>query len=69
MERVFVLAKVDREIIEKQQLLSDRNKFYGKLNRIGYIPDEDMRNQVESIRKELERRIESLADNIVAIGG
>ena len=69
MERVFVLAKVDREIIKKQQLLSDRNKFYGKLNRIGYIPDEDMRNQVESIRKELERRIEALADNIVAIGG
>jgi len=69
MNAVFVPSKVDREIADKQRLLSERNKFYAKLNRLGYIPDEDMRNQVEGIRRELERRIEALADNIVAIGG
>lgn len=69
MNAVFIPSKIDREIAEKQRLLSERNKFYAKLNRLGYIPDEDMRSQVEAIRQELERRIENLADNIVAIGG
>lgn len=67
--QIYVPTKLDREIAEKQRLLSERNKFYGKLNRIGYIPDADIRDQIETIRRDLEHRIETLAENIVAIGG
>lgn len=68
-DTTYVLTEHDIEIMRQQALLSDRNKFYAKLNRIGFIPDEDMRHQVESIKCELEKRIESLADHIIAIGG
>lgn len=68
-DTVYVLTEHDIEIMRQQALLSDRNKFYAKLNRIGFIPDEDMRHQVEAIKCELEKRIESLADHIIAIGG
>lgn len=60
---------IDIEIAQKQRLLSDRAKFYGKLNRIGFIPDEDLRHQIDYIRREVERRIERLAENLVEIGG
>lgn len=68
-DTAYVLTEHDIEIMRQQALLSDRNKFYAKLNRIGFIPDEDMRHQVEAIKCELEKRIESLADYIIAIGG
>lgn len=68
-ETAYVLTEQDIEIMKQQALLADRNKFYGKLTHIGYIPDEDMRHQVEAIKCELEKRIESLADHIIAIGG
>ena len=60
---------IDIEIAQKQRLLSERNKFYGKLNRIGFIPDEDLRRQIEYIRRDVEHRIETLAENLVEIGG
>lgn len=60
---------IDIEIAQKQRLLSERAKFYGKLNRIGFIPDEDLRHQIEYIRREVECRIERLAENLVEIGG
>ena len=68
-DTAYVLTEHDIEIMKQQALLADRNKFYAKLNRIGYIPDDDMRHQVESIKCELEKRIENLADHIIAIGG
>ena len=68
-DTAYVLTEHDIEIMKQQALLADRNKFYAKLNRIGYIPDDDMRHQVEAIKCELEKRIESLADHIIAIGG
>lgn len=67
--RVYVPTKLDIEISQKQRLLSERNKFYGKLNRIGFIPDEDLRCQIEYIRRDVEHRIEMLAENLVEIGG
>ena len=67
--QIYVPTKLDREIAEKQRLLSDRAKFYGKLNRIGFIPDEDLRRQIEYIRRDVEHRIERLAENLVEIGG
>lgn len=66
---VYVPSRVDVEIAEKQRLLSERNKFYAKLTRLGYIPDDDMRQEVEALITRLEARIEALADNIIAIGG
>lgn len=68
-EIAYVLTEHDIEIMRQQALLSDRNKFYGKLTHIGFIPDEDMRHQVESIKCELEKRIEKQAYHIIAIGG
>ena len=65
----YVPTLSDIEIAEKQRLLSDRNKFYAKLTHIGYIPDDDMRHQIMAMRETLENRIESLADDIIAIGG
>ena len=67
--QIYVPTKLDREIAEKQRLLSERNKFYGKLNRIGFIPDEDLRRQIEYIRRDVEHRIETLAEYLVEIGG
>ena len=68
-ETVYVLTEHDIEIMRQQTLLSDRNKFYARLTHIGFIPDEDMRHQIEAIKCELEKRIENLADHIIAIGG
>ena len=68
-QTVYVLTEHDIEIMRQKTLLSDRNKFYSRLTHIGFIPDEDMRHQIEAIKCELEKRIESLADHIIAIGG
>lgn len=68
-DTVYVLTEHDLNVMQQQQLLTDRNKVYAKLTRIGYIPDDDMRHQIEAIKCELEKRIEQLAEHIVAIGG
>ena len=62
-------ATIDLQITEMQQLMSDRNKLYAKLTHIGYVPDEDMREYIEAIRRELERRIEDTANELIRIGG
>lgn len=60
---------IDIEIANKQRLLAERNHLYRKLNTIGYVPDVDMRHKINEIRVDLEKRIESLCENLVEIGG
>ena len=59
---------VDVVIAEKQRLLFDRNHLYARLNLLGYIPDTDMRTQLEHIKADLESRIDRLATEIVEMG-
>lgn len=48
----------------KRRLEEERQHLLFRLDRIGYVPDEDMRDALESIRQDLRKRIESLKDEL-----
>lgn len=50
---------------EKLRLLDDRKKLHQRLKRVGYIPDEDMRAQIEQIIRVLDARIAELSDELM----
>ena len=52
-------------IADMRRLYEDRKALYDRLWRVGFIPDKDMRTQIDDIRKELYRRISALEDEIV----
>ena len=48
----------------KRRLEEERQHLLFRLDRIGYVPDEDMRAALDSIRKDLRQRIEALKDEL-----
>lgn len=56
---------ITNERNEKQRLYEDRWRLYQKLNRIGYVPDVDMRDAIDDILSELNARIESIRDELM----
>ncbi len=48
----------------KRRLEEERQHLLFRLDRIGYVPDEDMRDALESIRQDLRKRIEALKDEL-----
>lgn len=56
---------VSKERTEKQRLYEDRWRLYQKLNRIGYVPDVDMRDAIDDILSELNARIIAIRDELL----
>lgn len=48
----------------KRRLEEERQHLLFRLDRIGYVPDEDMRAALDSIRQDLRQRIEALKDEL-----
>lgn len=53
----------------KRRLHEDRQRFYFRLTRLGYIPDEDMREEIRKMLIELGKRIDALSDELMAGDG
>ena len=56
---------VSKERTEKQRLYEERWRLYQKLNRIGYVPDADMRDAIDDILSELNARIIAIRDELL----
>lgn len=56
---------ITNERNEKQRLYEDRWRLYQKLNRIGYVPDVDMRDAIDDILSELNARIIAIRDELL----
>lgn len=57
---------IGQEMANKRRLYEDRKKLYDRLMRIGFVPDKDMRADIERIRKDLSARIVMLGDELMA---
>ena len=53
------------DLSDMRRLLEDRRALYNKLMLIGFVPDKDMRTQLDGIRDDLYVRITHLNDDIV----
>lgn len=53
------------ELTDMRRLLEDRRALYERLWRVGFVPDKDMRTQIDNLRKDLHGRIAHLEDEIV----
>ena len=47
-----------------RRLEEDRRHLLFRLDRIGYVPDDDMRAALESIKADLRQRIDAVTDKI-----
>ena len=62
----FEIRVIDMlELTDMRRLLEDRRALYERLWRVGFVPDKDMRTQLQGIRDELYVRITHLEDEIV----
>ena len=57
----------EQELICKRRLYEDRKRLYDRLMRIGFVPDKDMRADIERIRSDLNSRIILLGDELMAV--
>ena len=53
------------ELTDMRRLLEDRRALYERLWRVGFVPDKDMRTQIDNLRKDLHGRIAALEDEIM----
>ena len=53
------------ELTDMRRLLEDRRALFERLWHIGFVPDKDMRTQIENLRKDLYGRIAMLEDELV----
>lgn len=52
------------DLSDMRRLLEDRRALYNKLMLVGFVPDKDMRTQLDGIRDDLYVRITHLKDEI-----
>ena len=53
------------ELTDMRRLLEDRRALYNRLWHIGFVPDKDMRDAIESIRADLYVRIIHLEEEVL----
>lgn len=55
-----------QEMARKRRIYEDRKQLYDRMMRIGFIPDKDMRDDIDRICSELNNRIMALGDELMA---